>query len=301
MSTFNKSNQPTIGTSPLPNGMDAYVRRVLADGGQIGLNTPADYQEVYMMFKSFDDAGFRPSATLKINCTTLGVKIVGGFITKIYDMFSASFDMTPNTAAANTTMDTSTGFSMIYLPPAGFSGGQRASFRGLNPLVGINGFIAVGGGFTLDTPGSASTFHMYGVSSGVGSPREATFANTATSGDGFSRMSFTSFDSTTGNQQGPNIKDKYQPRRFMGGMRELRAITMYRDDPFRHECCVRRSTKTNAGNWDLNTHYTGLNMTHELGNINTIPGFKSRAGWVINGVFTNAQYELLFNKLNAVA
>lgn len=303
MSSLVKSNKTTTGASALPNGMDAYIARVLADGGQIGNGNPSDYQEVYQVFKALDDAGFRPSGTLKIVAFSIGVKIVGGFVTKIYDLFSSSFDMTGNAngAAANTTLDMSTGFPMIYLPPAGLVAGQRASFRAANPFTGISGFVGAMGGFTLDTPGSSVTFHMFGASSGVGSPREITVGNTAAAADGFSRISFTSFDSGTGSQQGQQIKDKYVSRRFMGGMRDLRVINMFRDDALRHDCSIKRSTKTNAGNWDLDTHYVGLSMTHELGNINTVPGFKARFGMVVNGVFTATQFGNLFNKLSAVA
>ena len=87
MSLILKSNKPLLGVPLLPQ-LRAYKQRVIADGGMIN-----DNGKLLSAFLFMQDSNFDSSKIFSATSASWGLKVVDGYVTKLYNLFDPSGDI----------------------------------------------------------------------------------------------------------------------------------------------------------------------------------------------------------------
>lgn len=284
MSTILKSNKATTGSSIYPAGMETYVDRVIADGGQIN-----DFNETYTVFKALEDVGLTSTKVVAVAGAPFGVKMSGSNVTKLYDFWSSSRDFTGNAAASGTTLDTGAGYYQLDFDPTAGGGVSRARFQSGSAHTGTADPVGVVAAFTLDNATTAVTTQLAIFENAATTASYGGILSNAT-GDGNSRIGLQTYDPTLLGQGAHYRKAMYAAGRIIGGLHTNGFRTLFKDGT-----CERSVALA------TDSYYAGKLLTPTIGNVNAAPAFKFRLGLWINGAVTQAQMQALTDALGALA
>jgi hypothetical protein len=210
MAVVLKSNRP-ISAGAYPQGMDSYIDRVRSDSGQI-LNLPL----LLETFQAIEDEGM----TCAASGGAFGVKVEGGYVTRLYDLFTPDLDLTPSTNAVTSVLDGDS----LDMPLGAGTSVSRPHYRPISgTFTGVAGSVGIISCFSLDNPLAIVNTTIATMQEGSSS-RALMIANPE---DAYSRVSFGSYDPSLANTSYLRRKDKFQQFDVVGGLRDLTGAFLY--------------------------------------------------------------------------
>jgi hypothetical protein len=275
MTTIIKSNVTSTGAGVYPAGMAAYFARVVADGGKI-----IDPALTYAVFKALEDEGLSSSKAVAAAGGAFGVKVVNGYVTKLYDLWSAGLDLLPSTNAATTVLSG----NAIDMPLGLGTGVSKPHFLSSGTWVGTAGGVGFVSCFELDNPleivtTTLASFMQAGVS-------RASLSSAPV--DSYNQLVFSSYEPSLANPGYMGRKGSYVNNMVVGAIHDTAQNALYYDGN-----CERAGDTTDAG------YYAGKSWNSQIGSPGSEPKFKMKFCIWLMGAVTHGQVGRIAKALKA--